>query len=94
MYYQNQAPLTMFGQKGSFEDNIRTIHTYCNVLSIPVRYFGEEIRSGSVVISDDVTGRTYRDDGKASAQVGNVIYPHGLVVSTNTSSFYITGKCF
>jgi len=96
MYYQDQTPARMFGQKGQFEDNIRTLHNYCNVLSIPTRYFGEEILSGSVTIADDVTGRTYIDDGKgnlvdnatSSAQVGNVIYPHGLIVSTNTSSLY------
>lgn len=96
MYYKDQTPTSMFGMKDQFEDNIRTIHNYCNVLSIPSRYFGEEILSGSVSIIDDTTGRTYIDDGKgnlvdnatSSAQVGNVIYPHGLIISTNTSSFY------
>jgi len=96
MYYQNQTPTGMFGQHGYFEDNVRIIHDYCNVISIPTRYFGNEILSGSVSITDDVTGRTYIDDGNgnlidsvtSSVQVGNVIYPHGFIIATNTSSLY------
>jgi len=96
MYYQNQTPIKMVGMKGQFEDNIRVINTHCNVISIPTRYFGEEILSGSVSITDDTTGRTYIDDGKGnlvdnatqSVQLGNVIYPHGIIIATSTSSFY------
>jgi hypothetical protein len=96
MYYKDQSPFSMFGQVDQFEDNVRTIYNYCNVVSIPTRYFGEGMLSGSISITDDVTGRTYVDDGKGnlidnatqSVQVGNVIYPHGLVISTNTSSLY------
>lgn len=91
--YENQTPTTIVGAPGLFENTVRTIHNYCNVISIPTRYYGEGIRSGSVSISDDTTGLTYTDDGSGnlihgSTVIGNVIYPYGLIVCTHTGSSY------
>lgn len=96
LYYANQTAYDIVGQTGTYEQTNRTIHDFCNVISIPTRYFGEEIRPGSLQITDSVTGRTYVDDGlgnivdnsTASLSVGNVIYPHGFVIATHTGSFY------
>lgn len=96
MYYKNQTNYEIIGQKGRYAENIRTIHNFCNVISIPGIYFGEEIKPGTVQVVDTMTGRTYVDDSKgnlvdnatSSMQVGNVIYPHGLVIGTHTGSLY------
>lgn len=93
LYYKDQTPYNIIGQKGHFEDNDRTIHNYCNVISIPNRYVGEEIYPTSVTILDDVTGKTYTDDGygnllDGSTIIGNVIYPHGFIIATHTGSAY------
>jgi len=96
MYYKNNTNFKIIGQKGTYEQNIRTIHNFCNVISIPGIYFGEEIKPSTVQVTDTATGRTYIDDGKgnlidsvtSSISIGNVIYPHGLVIGTHTGSLY------
>jgi len=96
MYYKNNTNFHIIGQRGIYEENIRTIHTFCNVISIPGIYIGEEIKPTTIRITDAVTGRVYVDDGKgnlvdnatSSISIGNVIYPHGLVIGTHTGSLY------
>ena len=96
MYYNNVTNFQIVGQKGLYESNIRTIHTFCNVISIPGIYFGEEIKPSTVRITDGATGRIFIDDGlgnlvdfaTSSMQIGNVIYPHGMVIGTHTGSLY------
>lgn len=95
LYYKNQTNFKIIGQKGRYEENIRTIHNFCNVISIPGIYFGEEIKPSSVQVVDSTTSNTYTDDGKGnlidsstSTQIGNVIYPHGLIIATHTGSAF------
>ncbi len=71
------------------------------VISIPTTLFGEYIKPRSFRMTSQVSG-SLTDDGEGninwvsssiSASVGNIIYPHGLVILTNStySSSLING---
>ena len=60
------------------------------VLSIPSRLWGDYIQPGSFELTTVISGvpNTYTDDGEGNvyyedAYVGNIIYPHGIVIFTN-----------
>jgi hypothetical protein len=60
------------------------------VLSIPSRLWGDYIQPGSFELTCTIAGasNTYTDDGQGNVYfedvyVGNIIYPHGIVVFTN-----------
>ena len=57
------------------------------ITSIPSNLFGENIKPGSFVFSDLVDGFEVTDDGQgnlisASIKVGDIIYPHGIAITT------------
>ena len=56
--------------------------------SIPSRLFGDYIQPNSFTWNDTTNGFTFTDDGEGnlisgSTVVGNIIYPHGMVIITN-----------
>ena len=60
------------------------------VFSIPSQLFGEYIQPGSFRWEDNERSVTFIDDGNGnilsgSENVGNIIYPHGLIVLTSQS---------
>ena len=63
------------------------------VISIPSKLYGDKIQPGSLVMNspisgsvlDDGEGRLYTDITGTRQYVGNIIYPHGMVVLTNDS---------
>ena len=66
----------------------RIIEDTIAVLAVPQKYYGEEIKPGSVVLIDDSTNITYTDDGYSNLLdgsnniKGNVFYGLGLVILT------------
>jgi hypothetical protein len=66
----------------------RIIEDTIAVLAVPQKYYGEEIKPGSVVLIDESTNTTYTDDGysnlldESNNIKGNVFYSFGLVILT------------
>ena len=66
----------------------RIIEDTIAVLAVPQKYYGEEIKPGSVVLIDESTNITYTDDGYSNLLdssnniKGNVFYGLGLVILT------------
>ena len=61
------------------------------VYSIPSKLYGDNIKPGSVVLTSEISG-SILDDGEGrlytmltgeKQYVGNVVYPHGMVIITN-----------
>lgn len=57
------------------------------ITSIPSNLFGENIKPGSFIFSDLADGFEVTDDGQgnlisASIKVGDIIYPHGVAITT------------
>ena len=77
----------------------RVIGNEIAVICVPQEYYGEGIKVGSVVLTDDLLGSTkvYTDDGysnlidSASNIKGNVFYDRGMVVMTDG---IVTGSSF
>ena len=77
----------------------RVIENEIAVICIPQEFYGEGIKIGSVVLTDDLLGSTkvYTDDGhsnlidSASNIKGNIFYDRGLVVMTDG---IVTGSSF
>lgn len=99
MYYKfSDKPLLRFGGAVDIQFESRSLHNRINVMSIPQRYYGNQIRPSSVVIVDVSGGvsKTYLDDGSgslydqasSSEHVGNVFYQQGLITCTHTGSYY------
>ena len=63
------------------------------IISIPSKLYGDKIQPGSLVMNspisgsvlDDGEGRLYTNITGTKQYVGNIIYPHGMVVLTNDS---------
>jgi hypothetical protein len=61
------------------------------VISIPVRLFGDYIQPNSFVFSSATTSGSLTDDGEGNILyqgdiVGNIFYPHGLIILTGNNS--------
>lgn len=64
------------------------------IISIPSRLFGDKLLPGSIRITsggftllDDGEGTLYVDSTTPGSNYGNVIYEHGLITFTNSSSY-------
>jgi hypothetical protein len=73
----------------------RVFNGKAKILSIPQSIFGEEIKKGSLSLTDSVTSTTFVENGSGSLMngttiVGDVFYDHGLVVYTHTASLNTT----
>lgn len=69
----------------------RVFNGKAKILAIPQSIFGEEIKKGSLSLTDSVTSTTFVENGSGSLMngttiVGDVFYDHGLVVYTHTAS--------
>ena len=123
LYYKRASePYGSFGGNDVTKTN-RELHTTARVFSIPREVFGEELKPGSIRLSDTSNGQTWdiRDDGDGNlydfahsasfsayksssfdrsqgvqsngsgSEVGNVFYEHGIMVITDTGSYYDVG---
>lgn len=73
----------------------RVFNGKAKILAIPQSIFGEEIKKGSLSLTDSVTSTTFVENGSGSLMngttiVGDVFYDHGLVVYTHTASLNST----
>jgi hypothetical protein len=73
----------------------RVFNGKAKILAIPQFIFGEEIKKGSLSLTDSVTSTTFVENGSGSLMngtiiVGDVFYDHGLVVYTHTASLNST----
>jgi hypothetical protein len=73
----------------------RTFNGKAKILAIPQSIFGEQIKQGSLSLTDSVTSTTFVENGSGSLMsgsliVGDVFYDHGLVVYTHTASLNST----
>ena len=63
------------------------------IISIPSKLYGDKIQPGSLVMNspisgsvlDDGEGRLYTNITGTKQYVGNIIYPHGMIILTNDS---------
>ena len=73
----------------------RVFNGKAKILAIPQSIFGEQIKQGSLTLTDSVTSTTFVENGYGSLMngntiVGDVFYDHGLVVYTHTASLNST----
>ena len=73
----------------------RVFNGKAKILAIPQSIFGEQIKQGSLSLTDSVTSKTFIENGSGSLMsgsliVGDVFYDHGLVVYTHTASLNST----
>jgi hypothetical protein len=73
----------------------RVFNGKAKILAIPQSIFGEQIKQGSLSLTDSVTSTTFVENGSGSLMngttiVGDVFYDHGLVVYTHTASLNTT----
>jgi hypothetical protein len=73
----------------------RVFNGKAKILAIPQSIFGEEIKKGSLSLTDSVTSTRFVENGSGSLMngttiVGDVFYDHGLVVYTHTASLNST----
>lgn len=70
------------------------------VISIPTRLFGDYIQPNSFVFSSTTASGSLTDDGEGNILyqgdiVGNIFYPHGLIILTgNNSSSFGSGSVY
>lgn len=98
MFYSTSGSYQQKGGSTAVDNENRVLHDRINVLSIPMRFIGEEIRPGSIRITESSNGvaKTYVDDSSGSLvdlatgsqYVGNVFYQHGFITCTHTGSYY------
>jgi len=91
-FYTNPSTgsiLTEVGKRISYTSkNERVLNNQLVVFSIPQSYYGEGIKPGSFIFTDNVTSKTYTDDLFSNIQdsgsniAGNIFYDRGLVVFT------------
>jgi hypothetical protein len=91
-FYTNSATaslLTEVGRRKSYASNYeRVLENEIAVFSIPQVIYGEGIKPGTVVFTNDVTSKTFTDDSysnlidSGSNVAGNIFYDRGLVVLT------------
>ena len=91
-FYTNSATaslLTEVGRRKSYASNYeRVLENEIAVFSIPQVIYGEGIKPGTVVFTNDVTSKTFTDDSysnlidSGSNVAGNIFYDRGLIVLT------------
>jgi hypothetical protein len=81
--------ITEVGRRRSYTSkNERVLQEQMAVFSIPQSYYGEGIKPGTVVLTNDATSKTFTDDSysnlidSGSNVAGNIFYDRGLVVLT------------
>ena len=84
---KSHQPATVSGE--------RVFNGKAKILAIPQSIFGEQIKQGSLTLTDSVTSKTFIENGSGSLMsgsliVGDVFYDHGLVVYTHTASLNST----
>jgi hypothetical protein len=99
LFYANvDNPFYRVGTKSHQPSSVsgeRVFNGKAKILSIPQSIFGEEIKKGSLSLTDSVTSTTFVENGSGSLMngttiVGDVFYDHGLVVYTHTASLNTT----
>jgi hypothetical protein len=91
-FYNNPATASILTEVGRRKDyastDERNIGNEIVVLSIQQEFYGEGIKIGSVVLTDNSTSKTYTDDGysnlldSGSNIAGNIFYDRGTIVLT------------
>jgi hypothetical protein len=91
-FYRNSATASILTESGLRKNyastDERNIGNEIVVLSIPQEFYGEGIKIGSVVLTDNSTSKTYTDDGysnlldSGSNVAGNIFYDRGTIVLT------------
>jgi len=91
-FYTNSATaslLTEVGRRKSYASNYeRVLENEIAVFSIPQVIYGEGIKPGTVVFTNDATSKTFTDDSysnlidSGSNIAGNIFYDRGLIVLT------------
>jgi hypothetical protein len=86
---ETSSMLTEVGKRRSYTSkNERVLGGEMAVFSIPQPYYGEGIKPGTVVFTNDATSKTFTDDSysnlidSGSNVAGNIFYDRGLVVLT------------
>jgi hypothetical protein len=86
---ETSSMLTEVGKRRSYTSkNERVLQEQMAVFSIPQSYYGEGIKPGTVVFTNDATSKTFTDDSysnlidSGSNIAGNIFYDRGLVVLT------------
>ena len=99
LFYANvDNPFYRVGSKSNQPTSVsgeRVFNGKAKILAIPQSIFGEEIKKGSLSLTDSVTSTTFVENGSGSLMngttiVGDVFYDHGLVVYTHTASLNST----
>ena len=86
---ETSSMITEVGRRRSYTSkNERVLQEQMAVFSIPQSYYGEGIKPGTVVFTNDATSKTFTDDSysnlidSGSNVAGNIFYDRGLVVLT------------
>ena len=99
LFYANvDNPFYRVGTKSNQPSSVskeRIFNGKAKILAIPQSIFGEQIKQGSLSLTDSVTSQTFIENGSGSLMsgsliVGDVFYDHGLVVYTHTASLNTT----
>jgi hypothetical protein len=99
LFYANvDNPFYRVGSKSNQPTSVsgeRVFNGKAKILAIPQSIFGEEIKKGSLSLTDSVTSTRFVENGSGSLMngttiVGDVFYDHGLVVYTHTASLNST----
>jgi len=84
---ETSSMITEVGRRRSYTSkNERVLQEQMAVFSIPQSYYGEGIKPGTVVLTNDATSKTFTDDSysnlidSGSNVAGNIFYDRGLVV--------------
>jgi hypothetical protein len=91
-FYTNASTSSIFtevGKRKSYASNTeRNIENEFALIAVPQKKYGEGIKIGSVVLTDNTLNRTYTDDGysnlidSGSNIKGNIFYDRGFVIIT------------
>jgi hypothetical protein len=91
-FYTNASTASILSEVGRRESyastNERILETEFALITIPQQKYGEGLKIGSVVLTDETLGRTYTDDGysnlidSGSNIKGNIFYDRGFVILT------------
>jgi len=99
LFYANvDNPLYRVGTKSNqpaIVSGERVFNGKAKILAIPQSIFGEEIKKGSLTLTDSAIPFTFTENGSGSlisgsTIVGDIFYDHGLVVYTHTASIDTT----
>lgn len=98
-FYKNvDSPIYGIGVKSkqnSSSTGERTFNGKAKVFSIPQSVVGEEIKYGSVILTDTLLNLQFLDNGSGSLMsgstiVGDIFYQHGVICYTHTASLAST----